>query len=57
MRRYLPEDAHGAGHNYYLVIIMKSSEPLRSLLGYLQPMANYYNTKDNSVNSQIPTEM
>ena len=38
MRRYLPEDAHGAGHYYYLVIIRKPSEPFRLLLGYLQPI-------------------
>ena len=42
MRRYPPEDAHGAGHYYCLIIIRKSSEPFRSLLGYLQPMANYW---------------
>ena len=35
-----PEDAHGADHYYYLVIIGKSSEPIRLQLGYLQPMAN-----------------
>ena len=29
MRRYPPEDAHGAGHYYDLVIIRKSSEPFR----------------------------
>ena len=26
MRLYSPEDTHGAGHYYYLVIIRKSSE-------------------------------
>ena len=42
MRWYLPEDAHGAGHYYYLVIIRKSSELFHLLLGYLQPIANYW---------------
>ena len=31
---YPPEDAHDARHYYYLVIIRKSSEPFRFLLGY-----------------------
>ena len=38
MRRYPPEDAHGTGHFHNPVIIRKSSEPFRLLLGYLQPM-------------------
>ena len=43
MRRYPPEDAHGAGHYYYFVIhIRKSSEPFCLLLGYLQQMAKYW---------------
>ena len=32
MRQYPPEDAHGVGHYYYLVIIRKSSEPFRFLI-------------------------
>ena len=48
MRRYLPEDAHGAGHYYYLVMIRKSSEPFCLLLGYLQPMANYWRKPINT---------
>ena len=42
MRRYPPEDAHGAGQYFYLVIIMKLSELFCLLLGNLQPMANYW---------------
>ena len=42
MRRYPPEDAHGAGHYYYLVIIRKPSEPFRLLLGCLQPIQTCY---------------
>ena len=41
MHRYLPEDAHGAGH-YYYPVIMRKSEPFRLLLGYLHLMANYW---------------
>ena len=42
MRRYQPEDAHGAGYYYYLVITRKLSKPFRLQVGYLQPMANYW---------------
>ena len=51
---YPPEDAHGAGHYYHFVIIRKSSEPFRLLLGYLQPMANYWRKTYQHLDYDIP---
>ena len=53
MHRYPPEDAHGASHYYYRVIISKSLEPFCPKLGYLKPMTNYWHKPIRVCNTSV----